>query len=37
MCGTIADRCEKHITSQYIPDGQFYRACCRAMNWQNST
>lgn len=26
LCGTIADRCEKHITSQYIPDGQFYRA-----------
>ncbi|MCB9164570.1 MAG: hypothetical protein H6592_09090 [Flavobacteriales bacterium] len=26
MCGTIADRCEQHITKQYIPDGQFYRA-----------
>jgi len=26
LCPTIADRCEKHITSQYIPDGQFYRA-----------
>ena len=26
LCGTIADRCEKHITTQYIPDGQFYRA-----------
>ena len=26
LCSTIADRCEKHITTQYIPDGQFYRA-----------
>ncbi len=26
LCGTIAERCEKHITTQYIPDGQFYRA-----------
>lgn len=26
LCQTIADRCEKHITAQYIPDGQFYRA-----------
>lgn len=26
MCQTIASRCEKYITSQYIPDGQFYRA-----------
>jgi len=26
ICGTIAERCEKHITTQYIPDGQFYRA-----------
>lgn len=26
ICGTIADRCEQHITAQYIPDGQFYRA-----------
>jgi hypothetical protein len=26
MCGTIAERCEKHIAAQYIPDGQFYRA-----------
>ena len=26
LCAPIADRCEAHITSQYIPDGQFYRA-----------
>jgi hypothetical protein len=26
LCGTIAARCEQHITKQYIPDGQFYRA-----------
>ncbi len=26
LCQSIADRCEKHITNQYIPDGQFYRA-----------
>lgn len=26
ICQGIADRCEKHITSNYIPDGQFYRA-----------
>lgn len=26
LCKSIADRCEKHITNQYIPDGQFYRA-----------
>lgn len=26
LCSTIADRCEKHITTAYIPDGQFYRA-----------
>jgi hypothetical protein len=26
MCAPIADRCEKHITGNYIPDGQFYRA-----------
>ncbi|MEX1132349.1 MAG: hypothetical protein WEC15_03920 [Flavobacteriales bacterium] len=26
ICGPIADRCEQHITSNYIPDGQFYRA-----------
>ncbi len=26
LCQPIADRCEKHITTQYIPDGQFYRA-----------
>lgn len=25
ICGPIADRCEKHITTNYIPDGQFYR------------
>lgn len=26
ICGPIADRCEKHISANYIPDGQFYRA-----------
>ena len=26
LCAPIADRCEAHITSRYIPDGQFYRA-----------
>jgi len=26
ICQGIAARCEKHITQQYIPDGQFYRA-----------
>jgi hypothetical protein len=26
LCAPIADRCESHITAQYIPDGQFYRA-----------
>ncbi|MFN3874347.1 MAG: hypothetical protein ACK4L7_00345 [Flavobacteriales bacterium] len=26
ICQSIASRCEKHITAQYIPDGQFYRA-----------
>ena len=26
LCQSIADRCEDHITNQYIPDGQFYRA-----------
>ncbi len=26
LCEPIADRCERHITSEYIPDGQFYRA-----------
>ncbi|MEZ4756041.1 MAG: hypothetical protein R2817_04350 [Flavobacteriales bacterium] len=26
LCAPIADRCEQHITSEYIPDGQFYRA-----------
>lgn len=26
ICGPIADRCEKHISEAYIPDGQFYRA-----------
>lgn len=25
ICGPIADRCETHITTNYIPDGQFYR------------
>lgn len=26
QCDTIATLCEKHITTAYIPDGQFYRA-----------
>lgn len=26
LCEPIADRCERHITREYIPDGQFYRA-----------
>ncbi|MBK6627870.1 MAG: hypothetical protein IPJ87_09155 [Flavobacteriales bacterium] len=26
QCDTIADLCAKHITTSYIPDGQFYRA-----------
>lgn len=26
ICQGIAARCEKHITANYIPDGQFYRA-----------
>lgn len=26
MCGSIATRCEKYVTTNYIPDGQFYRA-----------
>jgi len=26
MCEPIAKRCEAHITANYIPDGQFYRA-----------
>lgn len=26
LCDTIADVCEKHISTAYIPDGQFYRA-----------
>ena len=26
LCGPIADRCERHMTREYIPDGQFYRA-----------
>ncbi len=26
QCDTIASLCEKHITRNYIPDGQFYRA-----------
>lgn len=30
QCDTIASICERHITSEYIPDGQFYRALLRA-------
>lgn len=30
QCDTIASLCEKNITAQYIPDGQFYRALLRA-------
>lgn len=26
MCEPIANRCERHVTANYIPDGQFYRA-----------
>ncbi|MEO8591452.1 MAG: hypothetical protein ABI432_18875 [Flavobacteriales bacterium] len=26
LCESIATRCEQHITANYIPDGQFYRA-----------
>lgn len=26
MCEPIAARCEQHIATNYIPDGQFYRA-----------
>lgn len=26
QCDTIASICEKNITAEYIPDGQFYRA-----------
>ena len=26
ICDPIAERCERHITEQYIPDGQCYRA-----------
>ncbi len=26
MCEPIAARCEKHIATNFIPDGQFYRA-----------
>ncbi len=26
MCEPVATRCEAHITANYIPDGQFYRA-----------
>jgi hypothetical protein len=26
LCQPIAARCEAHITANYIPDGQFYRA-----------
>ena len=29
QCDTIASICEKHITTTYIPDGQFYRALLR--------
>jgi hypothetical protein len=29
QCDTIASLCEKNITAQYIPDGQFYRALLR--------
>ncbi len=29
QCDTIATLCEKNITAQYIPDGQFYRALLR--------
>jgi len=26
LCEPIASRCEQHIATNYIPDGQFYRA-----------
>jgi hypothetical protein len=26
LCEPIASRCEQHISREYIPDGQFYRA-----------
>jgi hypothetical protein len=29
QCDTIASVCERHITTAYIPDGQFYRALLR--------
>lgn len=29
QCDTIASLCEKNITAEYIPDGQFYRALLR--------
>lgn len=29
QCDTIATLCEKNISAQYIPDGQFYRALLR--------
>ncbi|MFZ1687823.1 MAG: hypothetical protein WAU70_10400 [Flavobacteriales bacterium] len=25
ICDQIAEQCQRHITEQYIPDGQFYR------------
>lgn len=25
ICDPIAEQCQRHITEQYIPDGQFYR------------
>ncbi|MCC6840328.1 MAG: hypothetical protein IT230_09245 [Flavobacteriales bacterium] len=29
QCDTIATLCERNITAEYIPDGQFYRALLR--------
>lgn len=29
QCDTIATLCEKNITAEFIPDGQFYRALLR--------
>ena len=29
QCDTITNLCEKNITAEYIPDGQFYRALLR--------
>ncbi len=29
QCDTIATVCERNITAEYIPDGQFYRALLR--------